>query len=71
MKIMSLMLVKYLVFRELGEEVQNPLNQKFGLKSLRAVDFASRFVLLIKSKFKIRTFNNYLVGDIHHVILFV
>jgi hypothetical protein len=37
--------------------VQNPLNQKLGSKPLRAVDFASRFVLSIKFKFKIRTFN--------------
>jgi hypothetical protein len=40
-------------------EVQSPLNQKLGLKILRAVDFALRFVLLIKSKFTIRIFNNY------------
>jgi hypothetical protein len=45
----------------LGEvgEVQNRLNQKLSSKSLRAVDFALRFVLLIKFKFKIHTFNSY------------
>jgi hypothetical protein len=35
------------------------LNQKVGLKFFRVVDFVSRFVLLIKFKFKIYTFNNY------------
>jgi hypothetical protein len=43
---------------EVGE-VQSSLNQKLGSKLLRAVDFASRFILLIKSKFKIHTFNSY------------
>jgi hypothetical protein len=43
---------------EVGE-VQNPLNQKLCSKALRAVDFALRFVLSIKSKFKINTFNRY------------
>jgi hypothetical protein len=33
---------------EVGE-VQNPLNQKLGSKPLRAVDFASRFVIIIES----------------------
>jgi hypothetical protein len=42
-----------------GGEVQSPLNQNLGSKPLKAVDFASRFVLLIKSKFKIHTFNSY------------
>jgi hypothetical protein len=40
-------------------EVQSPLNQKLSSKSLRAVDFASRFILSIKFKFKIHTFNSY------------
>jgi hypothetical protein len=43
---------------EVGE-VQSILNQKISSKSSRTIDFISRFVLLIKSKFKIRTFNNH------------
>jgi hypothetical protein len=43
---------------EVGE-VQSPLNQKLSSKSLRSVDFVSRFVLSIKSKFKFHTFNSY------------
>jgi hypothetical protein len=39
-------------------EVQKPLNQKVG-KSSKAVDFVSRFVLLINFKFKIYTFSDY------------
>jgi hypothetical protein len=35
------------------------LNQKLGSKALRTVDFASRFILSIKSKFKISIFNNH------------
>jgi hypothetical protein len=42
-----------------GGEVQSLLNQKLSSKHLRAVDFASRFVLSIKFKFKIHTFDNY------------
>jgi hypothetical protein len=37
---------------EQSGEVQNILNQKNDSKSFRTVDFASRFVLLIKSKLK-------------------
>jgi hypothetical protein len=53
--------LKYSIFSTVAEveEVQSPLNQKLSSKSLRAIDFASRFVLLIKSKFKIHTFNSY------------
>jgi hypothetical protein len=40
-------------------EVQNTLKQKVSSKFFRAVDFTSRFVLSIISKFKIHTFNNY------------
>jgi hypothetical protein len=40
-------------------EVQSTLNQKVGSKSSRTVDFVSRFIFLIKFKFKIRTFNNH------------
>jgi hypothetical protein len=32
-----------------GGEVQSFLNQKLGLKSLRAVNFASRFIIIIES----------------------
>jgi hypothetical protein len=41
------------------EEAQSTLNQKNNLKSFKTVDFASRFILFIKFKFKIRTFNNH------------
>jgi uncharacterized Rmd1/YagE family protein len=34
---------------EVGE-IQRSLNQKLGLKFLKAVDFVLRFILLIKSK---------------------
>jgi hypothetical protein len=40
-------------------EVQIILNQKIDSKLSKIIDFASRFVLLIKSKFKIRTLNNH------------
>jgi hypothetical protein len=40
-------------------EVQRALNQKVGSKSSETVDFISRFILLIDSKFKIHTFNNH------------
>jgi hypothetical protein len=40
-------------------EVQSTLNQKLGSKSSRTVNFVSRFVFLIKFKFKIHTFNNH------------
>jgi hypothetical protein len=41
---------------EVGE-VQNPLNQKVGSKSSRAVDFASRLVMIIESiNFELRIY---------------
>jgi hypothetical protein len=43
---------------ESGGEVQRVLNQKVGSKFFEPVDFASRFIFLINSKFKIHTFNN-------------
>jgi hypothetical protein len=42
---------------EVGE-VQNTLNQKNNLNFFRIIDVAWRFILSIKFKFKIRTFNN-------------
>jgi hypothetical protein len=46
------------ILEEAGE-LQKPLNQKVCSNSSEAVDFVLRFVLLINSKFKIHTFNNY------------
>jgi hypothetical protein len=45
------------LLKEVGE--QSNLNQKISSKPSRTVDFALRFVLLTKSKFKIHTFNNH------------
>jgi hypothetical protein len=50
---------KNCVFETEMGEVQISLNKILSSKPFRFVNFASRFVLLIKFKFKIRTFNNY------------
>jgi hypothetical protein len=42
-----------------GWEVQRLLNQKVDSKLSEIVDFASKIVLVINSKLKIRIFNNY------------
>jgi hypothetical protein len=43
---------------EVGE-VQTTLNQKISSNLSRIIDFTSKFIFLIKSKFKVHIFNNY------------